>query len=239
MPSDPLPPDPCSPRLVRPVSARAAVYRPSILFKSIHPPRTALPHAPQHPLLTLSQLPPAMAGSTSVMQPTSDIGQHETDTHDFPSPTTTEEDLDEPEKTTIFSLPPEILDLFLENVPPSELQRTALSIQQVFPELAVSDSHIFRHVRVTSSSQLKPLWQRLREDKYEGEGRLIRAVRSFTMATFRGDADIMNKFVTLAFLIAQTLITFFDQHSAPDTRHRSHDYQHGNQLCPGTSCRGV
>jgi hypothetical protein len=140
-----------------------------------------------------------MAGSTSVMQPPSPLSnsfsQHQTDTHDHSS--TSDSDPEEPEKTTIYDLPPEILDLFLENVPPSELQRTALSIQQVFPELAVSDSHIFRHVRVTSPSQLKPLWQRLREDKYEGEGRLIRAVRSFTMATFRGDADIMNNILRL------------------------------------------
>jgi hypothetical protein len=148
-----------------------------------------------------------MAGSTSVMQPPSPLSnsfsQHQTDTHDHSS--TSDSDPEEPEKTTIYDLPPEILDLFLENVPPSELQRTALSIQQVFPELAVSDSHIFRHVRVTSPSQLKPLWQRLREDKYEGEGRLIRAVRSFTMATFRGDADIMNKYVVWALRFARSL----------------------------------
>lgn len=138
-----------------------------------------------------------MAGSTSVMQPPSplsnSITEHQLDVQDDRSSSSDASHLDDSERTTIYDLPPEIVDLFLENVSPSELQRTALSIQQVFPELAVSESHIFRHVRVTSPSQLKPLWQRLREDRYEAEGRLIRAVRSFTMATFRGDADIMNK----------------------------------------------
>jgi hypothetical protein len=142
-----------------------------------------------------------MAGSTSVMQPPSplsnSITEHQVDVQDDRSSSSDSSHPEEPEKTTIYDLPPEIVDLFLENVSPSELQRTALSIQQVFPELAVSESHIFRHVRVTSPSQLKPLWQRLRVDKYEAEGRLIRAVRSFTMATFRGDADIMNKCVSM------------------------------------------
>lgn len=139
-----------------------------------------------------------MSGQTSLMDPPTGLETpHINDTHHFDM-SSSEYDNDKAsgsEKTTIYDLPPEILDLFLENVSPSELQRTALSIQQVFPELAVSDSHIFRHIRVTSPSQLKPLWKRLREDKAEGESRLIRAVRSFTMATFRGDADILNKWV--------------------------------------------
>jgi hypothetical protein len=109
------------------------------------------------------------------------------DAHHFETPASKYDDYEEreTEKTTIYDLPPEILDLFLENVSPSELQRTALSIQQVFPGLAVSESHIFRHLRVTGPSQLKPLWKRLREDKSEGEGRLIRAVRTFTMLQCR------------------------------------------------------
>lgn len=140
-----------------------------------------------------------MSGQTSLMDlPTGLETPHINDTQHFDmSPSEYDDDkASGSEKTTIYDLPPEILDLFLENVSPSELQRTALSIQQVFPELAVSDSHIFRHIRVTGPSQLKPLWKRLREDKAEGESRLIRAVRSFTMATFRGDADILNKWVS-------------------------------------------
>jgi hypothetical protein len=156
------------------------------------------------------------------MDPQSDIDtSHINNTHHVEMSATEHDDeqpVDEPEKTTIYDLPPEILDLFLENVSPSELQRTALSIQQVFPELAVSDSHIFRHIRVTSPSQLKPLWKRLREDKFEGEGRLVRAVRSFTMATFRGDADIMNKYVFSADLHFGSDL-FVIQHLEADTRH--------------------
>ena len=142
-----------------------------------------------------------MSGQTSLMdRPTGLETPHiNNDAHHFETPASKYDDYEEreTEKTTIYDLPPEILDLFLENVLPSELQRTALSIQQVFPGLAVSESHIFRHLRVTGPSQLKPLWKRLREDKSEGEGRLIRAVRTFTMATFRGDADILNKWVSL------------------------------------------
>lgn len=134
-----------------------------------------------------------MAGQTSVLRPASEHAPSQE--CEYEGSISLSEDSGQSEKTTIHSLPSEIVDLFLENVPPSQLQRTALSIQRVFPDIAVSDSHLYRHLRVTSPAQLKPLWHRLREDKYEGEGRLIRAVKSFTMATFRGDADIMNKYV--------------------------------------------
>ncbi|KAJ9108079.1 hypothetical protein QFC19_002544 [Naganishia cerealis] len=136
-----------------------------------------------------------MAGSTSVLCSVPD--HPPSNEYEYDVPSSPSEESEETEKTTIFSLPPEIVDLFLENVPPSQLQRTALSIQRVFPDIAVSVSHLYRHLRVTNPAQLKPLWQRLREDKYEGEGRLIRAVKSFTMATFRGDADIMNNILRL------------------------------------------
>ncbi|KAJ9120813.1 hypothetical protein QFC22_002747 [Naganishia vaughanmartiniae] len=136
-----------------------------------------------------------MTGQTSVLRPATEQPPSLECEHEASiSPL---EESGQSEKTTIHSLPSEIVDLFLENVPPSQLQRTALSIQRVFPDIAISDSHLYRHLRVTSPAQLKPLWQRLREDKYEGEGRLIRAVKSFTMATFRGDADIMNNILRL------------------------------------------
>ncbi|KAJ9105292.1 hypothetical protein QFC21_001660 [Naganishia friedmannii] len=132
-----------------------------------------------------------MSGPTSILGPVAEPAPSQE--CEYEASISPSEDSGQSEKTTIFSLPSEIVDLFLENVPPSQLQRTALSIQRVFPDIAVSDSHLYRHLRVTNPAQLKPLWYRLREDKYEGEGRLIRAVKSFTMATFRGDADIMNK----------------------------------------------
>jgi hypothetical protein len=37
------------------------------------------------------------------------------------------------------------------------------------------------------------MWFRLKADKEENEGQMLANVRSFTMACWSGDADIMNK----------------------------------------------
>jgi hypothetical protein len=95
--------------------------------------------------------------------------------------------------TTLATFPPELIDAILETIPGDKLQRTALSILQVFPDLPISKTHLFRHLRVSRKEQLVPMWKRLMKDEEENKGQLLAAVRSFTMASWSGDADIMNK----------------------------------------------
>jgi hypothetical protein len=113
----------------------------------------------------------------------------------------------------IHRLPPELIDSLLLYVPHDQLQYTALSLSNVFPNLAISDRHLFTHLRVGRPEQLRPMWERLRREVYGGEGEghaaaasssddplapgQLRHVRSFTMACFSGDADLMNNILRL------------------------------------------
>ena len=113
----------------------------------------------------------------------------------------------------IHRLPPELVDSLLLYVPADQLQYTSLNLKQVFPELAISERHLFTHLRVGRPEQLRPMWERLRREKYGGDEQeqqghaeededddergLLRFVESFTLACFSGDADLMNNVLRL------------------------------------------
>lgn len=107
--------------------------------------------------------------------------------------------------TSLRNLPTELIDAILDCVPEHELQRTAAALMRVSPEWVLSESHLFRHLRIERPEQLKPLWAKLRRDKEqvreqqqqrgvdEGPvvGKLASTTRTFTIASWRGDADLM------------------------------------------------
>jgi hypothetical protein len=94
----------------------------------------------------------------------------------------------------ILRLPPEIFSYFLDHVPASQLQRTALALHQVFPDARVTEEYLWRYVTVRKGEQLVPLWHaaRRRRERVEREGMRAR-VGGFVMESWRGDADILNK----------------------------------------------
>lgn len=135
-------------------------------------------------------------------------------------PSTSQETPPEEEATTpddmsslapIHRLPPELVDSLLLYVPADQLQYTSLNLKQVFPQLAISERHLFTHLRVGRPEQLRPMWERLRREKYgedeqqdhteeddeDDERGLLRFVESFTLACFSGDADLMNNVLRL------------------------------------------
>ncbi|KAI9638856.1 uncharacterized protein MKK02DRAFT_35786 [Dioszegia hungarica] len=93
----------------------------------------------------------------------------------------------------ILRLPPEIFSYFLDHVPASQLQRTALALHQVFPDARVTEEYLWRYVTVRKGEQLVPLWHaaRRRRERVEREGMRAR-VGGFVMESWRGDADILN-----------------------------------------------
>lgn len=82
--------------------------------------------------------------------------------------------------------------------------------------MAISERHLFTHLRVGRPEQLRPMWERLREERYrDGEDQddrddddddqdddsstrgLLRHVQSFTLSCFSGDADLLNNVLRL------------------------------------------
>lgn len=118
--------------------------------------------------------------------------------------------------TSLRHLPTELIDAILDCVPEHELQRTAAALMRVSPEWGLSESHLFRHLRIERPEQLKPLWAKLRRDKEEARqqqqqqqqasddggaapvvGKLAATTRTFTVASWRGDADLMVSIVRI------------------------------------------
>jgi hypothetical protein len=78
-------------------------------------------------------------------------------------------------------LPPELFDTLLSHVPPDQLQRTALSLRQVFPDYPLSSRHLYTYMVVHRPEQIKPLWRRLKEEMQKEGGGLTKHVNTFTM----------------------------------------------------------
>ena len=108
----------------------------------------------------------------------------------------------------ITKLPPELIDHLLTHVPPEVLQRTALSLIQVFPDYGLSSRHLWTHLTVHRSKQLLPLWRRLQQEQKKDVETMIDVVKTFCMVrhtctakleadclqkSWTGDADILNK----------------------------------------------
>jgi hypothetical protein len=76
-------------------------------------------------------------------------------------------------------LPPELIDHLLEHIPPQLLQRTALSLAQVFPPDTISARYVWKHLVVGRPGQLMPLWMKLKEEVGKGERGGVRHVKTF------------------------------------------------------------
>ncbi|WWD16385.1 hypothetical protein CI109_100811 [Kwoniella shandongensis] len=87
----------------------------------------------------------------------------------------------------ILTLPPELIDHLLSLVPPQSLQRTTLALLRVFPQHPFASKHLWTHLVVYRKEQLIPLWRKLKEDEGMRDG-----VASFTLQSWRADADILN-----------------------------------------------
>lgn len=84
------------------------------------------------------------------------------------------------------TLPPELYDTLLSHVPPHLLQRTALSLLQVFPEYGLSNRHLWTHLVVHRAGQVMPLWKKLREEQKKDDGGMIKHVETFCMVCHIG-----------------------------------------------------
>ncbi|KAK8861692.1 hypothetical protein IAR55_002515 [Kwoniella newhampshirensis] len=92
-----------------------------------------------------------------------------------------------PPLAPILTLPPELIDHLLSLVPPEQRQTSALALLRVFPHHPFAAKHLWTHLVVYRGGQLMPLWKKLREDEAMRDG-----VRSFSLQSWRGDADILN-----------------------------------------------
>ncbi|KAI5479692.1 serine threonine protein kinase [Pseudohyphozyma bogoriensis] len=92
------------------------------------------------------------------------------------------------------TLPPELLDYVLSLIPPSELQRTALSlINALGPHAHISHAALFRHLRLTREGQA---WQTSRRFKLD-EG-FRQSVVTITAEAWREDPQLLiNMLMTL------------------------------------------
>jgi hypothetical protein len=81
----------------------------------------------------------------------------------------------------ITRLPPELIDYALSHVPPELLQRTALSLSQVFPDYPLSSKHLWAHLIVYRAQQLVPMWMKLKEEGKKPDGGMTKAVKTFSM----------------------------------------------------------
>jgi hypothetical protein len=78
-------------------------------------------------------------------------------------------------------LPPELIDTLLTHVPPDQLQRTALSLLQVFPDYPPSSRHLWTHLIVSRPGQVMPLWRKLKDEAKKDEKGMIKHVETFCM----------------------------------------------------------
>ncbi|WWC60438.1 uncharacterized protein I303_103010 [Kwoniella dejecticola CBS 10117] len=108
---------------------------------------------------------------------------------------------------SLLKLPPEIIDHLLSVVSAEHRQLTTLALTRVFPGYEISLRNLWRHVIIYNSKQLWPLWRKLKsnneseryqhqhdqdEDRNEGTLKYAREIRSFSMKSWKGDADILN-----------------------------------------------
>ncbi|CDZ98321.1 hypothetical protein [Phaffia rhodozyma] len=63
----------------------------------------------------------------------------------------------------ILRIPPELWDYILSFIPEPHLQRTALSLLSVFPNVSISDRHLWKNLVVARSEQLPALYLIIRE----------------------------------------------------------------------------
>ncbi|WVQ93645.1 hypothetical protein IAU59_000721 [Kwoniella sp. CBS 9459] len=110
----------------------------------------------------------------------------------------------------LLRLPPELIDDLLYQVPPNQRQVTALALKRVFPDHPISSRHLWNHLVVYRAAQLMPLWRKLKSDEAMRNG-----VKTFSMQSWRGDADILNN-VMRCITSLNTLMLNIGTNFAPD-----------------------
>jgi hypothetical protein len=80
-------------------------------------------------------------------------------------------------------LPPELVDVILDNVPPEDQQRTALALRRVLPHHPVSNAHLWNHLIVHQPRQLRPLYFKLKEEAGREGGGATKVVKTFAQVS--------------------------------------------------------
>ena len=86
------------------------------------------------------------------------------------------------------NLPPEIWDAVLYQVEPEDCQAVALSLQSAIPSAQISTAHLFRHVYLRQSRQIKALF--LRFSRNEDGADMKAAIRTLTLLDWRPDENL-------------------------------------------------
>jgi diketogulonate reductase-like aldo/keto reductase len=114
-----------------------------------------------------------------------------------------------PSTPTLASLPPELIDLVLSHIPPNALQQTTLALTRVIPQSNISHRYLYRHIRLTSDAQLRPVWDQLRRVKYgpleqhlddpdaQDPQSILGGIESFAFLPFTGDATTLTSILRL------------------------------------------
>ena len=102
--------------------------------------------------------------------------------------------------TSLAELPAELYEAILDQLDPSELQRSTLALCLAIPRAPVSRDYLYRHIIISSRSQTQKLWRRLELSKNEdGEWAVTRRIKSFCLNTFDTDADVLYKYTLFHF----------------------------------------
>lgn len=98
--------------------------------------------------------------------------------------------------TSLAELPAELYDAILDQVHPSELQKSTLALCLAIPRAPVPRRHLYKHILITSRPQILRLWRKLElSKKKDGEQTVARWVKSFCLNTFDADADMLYKYI--------------------------------------------
>lgn len=105
---------------------------------------------------------------------------------------------------SLASLPTELYATILDQINPAELQESTLALRLAIPRSPVPLHQLFKHIRITSRSQVPRLWQRLDSSrKADSERAVANWVHSFHLDTFDVDADVLYKYGLLPALICR------------------------------------
>ena len=97
--------------------------------------------------------------------------------------------------TSLAELPAELYEAILDQIHPSELQKSTLALYLAVPMASVPLHHLYRHVLITARSQIPRLWRKLESSrKRVSERAVAHWVKSFCLDTFDADADILCKY---------------------------------------------
>lgn len=101
-------------------------------------------------------------------------------------------------------LPTELYEAILEQIDPTELQRSTYALRLALPRSPIPSHQLFKHVRISSRNQIPKLWHSLElSRKADGDERAAAHwIQSLNLETFDVDADILNKYALSYLLLA-------------------------------------